>query len=269
MNLLPYNSYTKTILTCFIVSLTLFSTGALAQQRKYSVSNGHAHNDYNHAVAFYTAYTAGFGSIEADIILQDNQLYVAHDKKDIDTARTLQSLYLDPLQQVIESNKGYVYADSLKNLLLLIDLKTAAEPTLQALLQVLQRYKIITGCAGLKIVITGNQPDVSRFTAYPCYLFFDGNLNKTYTAEALDKVALFSDNFRNYTFWNGEGMLVQTDREKIESAITKTHLLHKPIRFWAAPDLPNAWRQLMSLNVDYINTDKIDEISAFFNELDF
>jgi alkaline phosphatase len=267
MNLLFYNSYNKRILICFILVLNLFSIGTFAQERKYTVSNGHAHNDYNHPVPFYTAYNAGFGSIEADIILKNHQLYVAHDTIDITSKKTLQSLYLDPLQKVIQKNKGHVYTDSLKNLLLLIDLKTPAEPTLETFLQVLQHYKMITGCLTLKIVITGNQPDVSRLTSYPSYIFFDGDLNKNYTIESLNKVALFSDNFRNYTSWNGEGFLVESDREKIKRAVTKSHTLNKPIRFWAAPDLPNAWYQLMSLNVDYINTDKIHEISAFLNKL--
>jgi alkaline phosphatase len=264
MNLSFHN---KRISLCFILALNLFLTGAFAQESKYTLSNAHAHNDYNHPVPFYTAYNAGFGSIEADIFLKNHQLYVAHDTIDITSKKTLQSLYLDPLQEVIQKNKGFVYTDSLKNLLLLIDLKTPAEVTLEALLQVLQHYKIITGCLSLKIVITGNQPDVSQLPSYPGYIFFDGNLNKNYTIESLNKVALFSDNFRNYTSWNGEGFLVEPDREKIKSAVTKAHTLNKPIRFWAAPDLPNAWDQLMSLNVDYINTDKIQEISAFLNKL--
>lgn len=257
---------TRRIIICFILSLN-FSRAVSAQERKYTVSNAHAHNDYEHPVPFFTAYNAGFGSIEADIFLVDNHLYVAHNKKDIDTARTLQSLYLDPLEKVIQKNKGHVYADATKNLLLLIDLKTAAESTLQALLQVLQNYKTLTGCRGLKLVITGNQPDVSRLTSYPSWLFFDGNLNKTYTAEVLNKVALFSDNFNNYSSWNGKDIPTEPDIEKIVTAVTKAHTLNKPIRFWAAPDAPNAWNQFIRWNVDYINTDKIQEISAFFDKV--
>ncbi len=95
-----YNSYFKTGLIFLILSLNLFSIKVFAQQRKYTVANGHAHNDYNHPVPFYTAYNAGFGSIEADIILKNDQLYVAHDTIDINPKRTLQSLYLDPMHLV-------------------------------------------------------------------------------------------------------------------------------------------------------------------------
>jgi alkaline phosphatase len=251
------------ILICFILCFNLLLTAAFGQGRKYTVSNVHAHNDYNHPVPFYTAYDAGFGSIEADIILKNDVLYVAHDSLGISPKKTLESLYLDPLQEVIKKNKGYVYADSGKNLLLLIDLKTAAEPTLDALLKLLQQYKLVTSCPGLKIVITGNQPDFSKLLSYPPWLFFDGKLDQPYTAEALNKIALFSQDFRNYSSWRGEGALQVSERKKIENAVTKAHSFNKPIRFWAAPDLPNAWHQLMRLNVDYINTDKIQELSSF------
>lgn len=266
MNLLPYSNYQR-IVVCFFFTLNFFSISVVAQQRNYTVSNAHAHNDYDHPVPFYTAYDAGFGSIEADILLYHNQLYVTHDTAGITPKKTLQSLYLDPLHKAIQKNKGYVYADSTKNLLLLIDLKTPTEPTLEVLLEVLQQYKTVTGCPGLKIVITGKQPDVTKIYSYPLYLFFDGDLTKTYTDETLNKIALFSDDFRNYTKWKGEGKLADSALRKIEFAVTKAHALNKPIRFWAAPDLRNAWYQLMKLNVDYINTDKIQEISKFLKKL--
>ena len=252
--------------TLCVVTTICFSSWLFAQQRNYSVSNAHAHNDYEHPVPFYTAYNAGFGSIEADIFLYNGGLYVSHDSAHITQQRTLQSLYLDPLQKAIQNHKEHAYADPSKNLILLIDLKTPAEPTLGALLKVLQRYKAITACPNLKIVITGNQPDNSKLGSYPSFLHFDGHLDKTYTAGELNRIALFSDDFRNYTKWKGEGRLPDSATLKIEAAITKSHTLRKPIRFWAAPDTPNAWSQLMHLNVDYINTDKIQGFSSFLKK---
>ncbi len=57
----------KRILSCFILCLIFFSITVIAQPAKYTVANAHAHNDYLHPVPFYTAYNAGFGSIEADV----------------------------------------------------------------------------------------------------------------------------------------------------------------------------------------------------------
>ena len=263
---LPTSAISKAVasgLYALLASL-FFSVHSFAQQKVYSVANAHAHNDYEHPVPFYTAYKAGFGSIEADIFLYQDGLAVAHNVLGISPAKTLQALYLNPLREVIRKNKGLAYKDSSKKLLLLIDLKTAAEPTLDALVNLLQQYKTLTNCPTLKIVITGNQPDVSKLTSYPSYLYFDGNVNKIYSAEALTRIALFSDNFRNYAQWNGEGLLADSARASLETAVTKAHAVNKPIRFWAAPDVPNAWSQLMKLNADYINTDKIPELSEFF-----
>lgn len=247
----------------FIVYAVLFTNSLTAQERKYTVSNAHAHNDYIHPVPFWTAYNAGFGSIEADVFLRNNQLYVAHDTAHIASSRTLQSLYFNPLKSAIQTNNGQIFKDSLKHLLLLIDLKTTAESTLEKVIQILQAYEEITTCTTLKIVITGNQPHVSKLNFYPDYIYFDGNLKNNYTVEELEKVALFSDNFSNYTKWTGKGILPAQDKMKIDSAVTKAHLLSKPIRFWAAPDAKKAWHQLMHLQVDYINTDKISGVSSF------
>lgn len=224
-----------------ILFCLLLCVNAAVAQVKYTVANAHSHNDYEQPVPFHAAYNAGFGSIEADIFLKDGGLYVAHNKNDIRAERTLAALYLDPLLK-----------DSLRPLQLLIDLKTAAEPTLDALLKLLEGYKKLTVSPLLKIVITGNQPDVSKLTSYPAWLFFDGRPYLKYPPEALEKVALISDDFKNYS-----------SSEKIKEAIEAAHKLKKPIRFWATPDNPEAWRQLMELRVDYINTDKIQELANF------
>jgi len=38
------------------------------------------------------------------------------------------------------------------------------------------------------------------------------------------------------------------------------------VRFWDAPDTPAAWKVLMELHADYINTDHIRELAAYLNE---
>jgi alkaline phosphatase len=235
--------------TIFIVTFLLVNVAAFAQ---HTVANAHAHNDYNHPQPFYTAYNAGFGSIEADIFLVDGQLYVAHNAADIRSERTLAALYLDPLRKK---------ADSLKPLLLLIDIKTAAKPTLAALVKLLDQYKELTSYRALKIVISGNRP--ANLSFYPAWLYFDGRPGEQY--QSPDKIALISDNFGKYSSWKGEGPLPEADRKKLESVIAAAHQLKKPMRFWATPDNENAWRVLVKLKVDYINTDKIQELANFLS----
>src|SRR5436305_12198858 len=106
-----------------IAFLSIFSIKAIAQYSKhYTVSNAHSHNDYEQARPFYTAYEAGFGSMEADIFLVNNDLLVAHEQKELALHRTLDSLYLQPLQAAVLKNNGYAYKDRKHLLQLLIDI---------------------------------------------------------------------------------------------------------------------------------------------------
>ena len=54
----------------------------------------------------------------------------------------------------------------------------------------------------------------------------------------------------------------------LKTEIKKSHALHKSVRFWAAPDTEIAWRELMNLKVDFINTDRINELASFLGKKD-
>ncbi|UCE06765.1 MAG: hypothetical protein JSW07_01605 [bacterium] len=74
--------------------------------RPIPLLRAHSHNDYQHDRLLFDALDYGFTSIEVDIHLIDKKLLVAHDKEDVDSNRTLQSLYLDPLRQIVRRNGG-------------------------------------------------------------------------------------------------------------------------------------------------------------------
>ncbi|MBV4355696.1 alkaline phosphatase [Pinibacter aurantiacus] len=241
---------------------------SFAQPVNYGTGNAHSHNDYMNAVPFWAAYNAGFGSIEADIFLKDGQLIVAHDQEGVKLNRTLEDLYLKPLLSCIRKNDQHVYADHSKNLQMLIDIKTEAVPTLAKLVSVLQQYPELISNKNLKWVISGNRPNQEAFSSYPEFILFDGELSKKYSDAALKKVALFSDDLRNYTMWKGsKSSIPGGEMQKMKDAIKYAHDLQRPIRFWDAPDSLNAWYQFMDLQVDYINTDRINDLSSFLNKL--
>lgn len=238
---------------------------ASAQQPFYSVAMAHSHNDYRQQQPFFSAYNEQFGSIEADIHLVDKRLLVAHDSTELSTAPTLEKLYLIPLVSRIEQNNGFVYKDSSRKLQLLIDLKTAGVATLDALITVLKKYPSIIQNRSVNIVITGNRPAARLYQNYPSYIWFDGNIDSTYSKAALKKIALLSDNFEKYSSWNGLQPLPETDKRTLINRVTKVHQLSKPVRFYASPDFPEAWKQLLQLKVDYLNTDHIAELADFLN----
>lgn len=235
----------------------------LLGQTTYTVANAHSHNDYLQHTPFYQAYNEQFGSIEADIHLRNGLLLVAHDSADVAVSNTLEHLYLLPLLQSIERNGGYVYKDSSRKLQLLIDIKTDSIHTLDALVGLLKKYPAITQNKTVRIVITGNRPHQKLYADYPPFIWFDGNADVKYSKAALLKIAMLSDDFSNYTRWDGRGDMPDSASRIVTALASKAHQLEKPIRFYGCPDNINAWKEMMKLRVDYLNTDHIADLSDF------
>lgn len=254
----------------FFSFFCIFYFSAFTQPYNYTASNAHSHNDYEQKFPFWDAYNHEFGSIEADIFLvKDNdELLVAHTNEELITRKLrLDSSYLIPIVTCIKKNKGFPYPDTTKKLQILVDVKTAAAATLDKLVKTIKRYPELTNNSLVLFTISGNRPGADSFTAYPSFIQFDGELNKSYSQKALAKIALMSADLKGYTSWNGKGKITEADQKKLESAISRSHSLRKPIRFWGAPDNINAWYALMHLKVDYINTDRIYSLAEFLNKL--
>jgi len=247
--------------------LIILTTRSFSQPTSYSVANAHSHNDYEQPVPLYTAYHEGFGSIEADIFWHNGELLVAHNKEELPLHRTLEELYLKPLQAFIEKNNGHIYADSARRLQLMIDIKTDSVTTLNKLVALLQKYPVLTQCSTLQIAISGNRPEVSTYTSYPSFIYFDGELNKEYPADVLSRIVMMSGELKKYTEWNGKGIIPAPQWSALQQVVKRAHALKKTVRFWGAPDFTNAWYQLIRLQVDYINTDSIKALSNFLRKL--
>ncbi|KAB7530163.1 alkaline phosphatase [Flagellimonas olearia] len=236
----------KKELQSILVVLILFLGSNLAAQTSYKV---HSHNDYAQELPFWFAYANGAASIEADVFLKDNTLYVTHTEAEIVEGRTFQTLYLDRLQKLQESG-------NLKDVQVLIDFKSEAYATLERLVEVLEDYPQLLKADKVRFVISGNRPKPADYGKYPNFIWFDHqNLDELDRIE-LNKVALVSTSFKNYSVWNGYGRMTAPDLKTVEAAINKAKSVGKPFRFWASPDTKTAWARLARLGVDYINTDQ-------------
>lgn len=250
-----YRSIFISLVACFC---SLYLNGQAIQ---YSVNNIHAHNDYVYNIPFIQAYGLGIGSIEADVILRNDTLYVAHDEKDIAIRPLdLETHYIRPLAAAQQEGKA-------RPVTLLIDLKTEAVATLAKVVSVIEKYPSLTSNADVQFVITGNQPPAAAFSHYPSWLLFDGRLNNAAHFDHRDRIGMFSANFRDFTKWNGKGLIPADERRKIQEAVEWVHAAGKKIRFWASPDIINAWHVFMDMQIDYINTDRIEELTVFMNRL--
>lgn len=249
------------------MALAVFSQNQAQNYLNYNVGNAHSHNDYMQEIPFWQAYYANFGSIEADVYPVKGKLWVAHTEKELSSDRTLENLYLDNISKQIKLNKGNIYPDAGKKLQLLIDIKQDYKTALSILVNTLKKYPEITGNSGIKIVITGGRPQPADFKNYPSYLYFDGDLDQNYSTDQLKRIGMFSADLPGLVKWNGKGIPRDEETEKIKQAVEKAHTQQKPMRFYGAPDFPNAWVNLMDLGVDYINTDHIPDLKKFMNAI--
>ena len=234
------------------------------------LTNGFAHNDYEHKRPLLDALDLGFCAVEADIYLVNGQLLVGHDAADLKPDRTLISLYLDPLAQRVHKNGGSVYPRG-PEFLLLIDVKSEADATYQQLKSVLTNYSnMLTTFTGdsirtnaVTIIISGNRPteiasrESSRFAA------IDGRVNDLDHDPPLPLIPLVSDIWTKFSHWNGKGEIPDADRSRLTDLVRRAHEQKRKLRLWAAPDTPESWKFQQALGIDLINTDKLAEFARY------
>lgn len=239
----------------FSLSITAFS------QEKHT--RIFSHNDYLQSKPFENAYNLGAGYVEADVFLRNGELMVAHTAIEIKNDRTLDKLYFEPIKNKIAQNAGNVYPAASQKLTLMIDLKTEGMSTLTAIVDHMKKYPELKTCESLTIAISGNVPDTAQWKTFPSFINFDGRPDKQYSKHHLKRVSFISNSFRAYSSWNGKGEISEADRVKLKTVISAVHAQGKKIRFWAAPDVPNAWETFLKLDVDILGTDNIEALATF------
>ena len=142
----------------------------------------HSHNDYWRRVPLFSAIEAGCIGVEADIWLVEEELFVGHSVQSLTRNRTLDSLYINPLLDILSKQNpritllpddpsplhGVFDTDPEQTLILLIDFKTSGSalwPYVQSALQPLRERNYLTRSNGTQItrgpitvVGTGNTP---------------------------------------------------------------------------------------------------------------
>lgn len=236
----------KSKLLFLVYALVLVFTTGTAQEIRV-----HSHNDYMQNVPFWNALAAQATSIEVDVFLSNGKLLVGHELYELNEQKTIERLYLEPLKESIA--RGYVENSTLQ---LLVDIKTDALTTLNAIVTTLKGYPTIINTKNITITISGNRPPPAAFVNYPEYISFDyQSLAPINDAKVLKKISMVSLSFAQFSEWNGKGRLTAKDYTTVAGVIAKAHALHKPFRFWATPDSKSAWKAFVDMGVDFINTD--------------
>lgn len=235
----------------------------------------HAHNDYRHTRPLFDALDQAFTSIEADVHLVEGTLRVGHDAKELTPSRTLESLYLDPLATQVRTGNGEIYPNC-ERFILLVDIKTDAQPACEQLRTLLRRYAEILTIVengkvrpgAVQVVISGNRPPLDSDEEGISYFGWDGRLSDLESTVPAQRMPMISDNWNDHFTWKGDGPMPAEERVKLQSIVQKAHSAGRLVRFWGTPENESIWRELASGGVDLIGTDDLAGLAKFLRSED-
>ncbi|OAP61637.1 hypothetical protein AYL99_03840 [Fonsecaea erecta] len=253
----------------------------------------HSHNDYWRDVPFYSALSVGCASVEADVWLYNDTLYVGHEESALTQARTLDSLYIQPILDTLRrqnptspfvnspSRNGVFDTSSGQTLFLFIDVKTDGHTTWPAVVSALEPLRAPgylttfngTGVTSgpVTVIGTGNAPLDLIQPLHERDYFFDAHLdllNSTESDITADISPVASTNFdaqfgpiNGTTFTPAQMELLIS---QIEVAKSKGILP----RYWDTPGWPistrNAvWATLLEQGVGLLNADDLPAAAGF------
>ncbi|MFJ1749296.1 phosphatidylinositol-specific phospholipase C/glycerophosphodiester phosphodiesterase family protein [Streptomyces sp. NPDC088116] len=240
----------------------------------------HAHNDYLHPRPLLDALSHGFTSVEADVFLVDGDLLVAHEAADLDPARTLRGLYLDPLRSLVRANHGFVHPGYRRPVQLLIDIKTDGAAAYAELHRQLAVHRsMLSSCVDGSVRLGAVTPVISgdRAARVPMeaqrlrYAFYDGRLDDLGTTAPASFVPLISANWTEAFGWLGVGEFPADERAELRRITDTAHGRGQRVRFWGTPDLAGpareaVWAELLDAGVDHVNTDDLAGLEQFLRE---
>jgi hypothetical protein len=248
------------------------------QKTQYNISitpliQAHAHNDYEHERPLIDALGQGFTHIEVDVHLMGGEIYVSHNTPLLlSHEKTLRTLYLEPLNLVVRSNGGSVFPSGDLPLHLMIDIKTEATATYEALKIYLQPYEhLLTSFKnGMKteraitVSLSGNRPVQQLLEEKNTFMCLDGRIEDLGKGIPSDLMPVVSERFSSILGWE---LLGQEHTEHQWQVLRRlTRLVHgegKKLRLWASPEDEKVWNKLLSSGCDIINTDELGRLRQF------
>ena len=250
----------------------------------------HSHNDYDRAHPIDDALAAHADSLEVDVHMQNQvrwrwpglsrlahgdlgfrrepALLVGHGSLEATLHHdTLEDLYLKPLQQKIDAAGGQLPDGPLT---LMIDLKSEKRdgdkmsawkniaPVLERYRSMLTRYENGREISGaVNVVISGTTPEVRNAIAQAPtrYTAIDGTLGDLDHSPSPTLTPQVSARWSDVFHWNGKGPMPEAERERLRDLTAKGNAQGIRVRFWEAPDNPQAWCELVDAGAE-VNTDQ-------------
>jgi hypothetical protein len=251
--------------------LWLAATTALAQPAGFRpappLEQGHSHNDYWRPRPLFDALALGFKSVEADIFLVDTTLLVGHEPAALRPGRTLETLYLAPLQQLGAGR----YARPAE-LLLFVDFKTAGPATYARLRRVLARYEPLLSTpgharpGGVRVVLTGGYPRAEVLADSSRLVYLDGQLPTDLRPEVAADIPTVNADWQTHFRWDGRGPLLAAEAARLRQWQALATRTGQRIRFWNLPAGTSSqrravWHVLLAYPSLLVGADELAELS--------
>ncbi len=233
----------------------------------------HAHNDYLHDRPLFDALAQGFQSIEVDVHLIGQELYVSHDRPlFLDEKRSLKTLYLEPLKKLADRFGGRIYPESHEPLLLMIDIKTEAQSTYVALKKQLASYADFISSyengvrneKAVRVFLSGNRPVEEMANESFRLMDLDGRLEDLGKGYPSDLMPIVSENFIHVFGLPFPGASISEGQWRLFKRLSGlVHSEGKKMRLWASPEQERIWAKLLENGADFINTDELGRLRFF------
>ncbi|KAI1455238.1 PLC-like phosphodiesterase [Annulohypoxylon moriforme] len=262
----------------------------------------HSHNDYWRKVPLFSALHAGCIGVEADVWLFDDdpELYVGHDTAALTPNRTFQSLYVNPLVDLLnrtnpqtkfynDTRRGVFDYDPEQTVILLVDFKTDGTELWPHVLTQLEPLRSrgwltyfedgVVNKRQITVVGTGNTPfDLVVKNSTYRDVFFDAPLADMWEDPDTSDSESAKDTIYNETnslyastsFGETVGHVITGFSDEqlrtIRGQIKGAHRRGLKVRYWDTPGWPvgirnNVWHTLMEEGADILNVDDLRSAS--------
>ncbi len=251
-----------------MIAFLLAALSLSARAAVVPLPQAYSHNDYKQARPLEDALDRGFCSVEADVHLRGDELFVAHTGGEIKPGATLRTLYLDPLLKRVRANGGRVYPGG-PTFVLMVEFKSGGEESWPVLKKMLEPYAEmltaftpeLTEHGAVTVVITGHTPDALLRAEKRRLAGLDGGYGDR-NSEEPTLYPVISASWGSRFEWRG-GRMDSAERARLDRAVKDAHGHARLIRFWGIPDREETWALLRDAGVDLINTDHIERLKKF------
>jgi glycerophosphoryl diester phosphodiesterase len=156
-----------------IVAWICLATTAPALDGPATLIPAYAHNDYRNRRPLYDALEMGFRGVEVDYFLIDGELRVGHERDETRAGRTIESMYLAPLREIVQRCGGVLPGG--ETFILNVESKMSGQDTYDALHELLSEYEDMLTVVrdgveypgAVQVILVGWHPPLDYLAAQP------------------------------------------------------------------------------------------------------